>query len=63
MGLAVVLALAAMGLNSAFPKKGRGGDRHCDYTRPGVEPWWSDPCGDVTERPQQPGVTIEHPVQ
>jgi hypothetical protein len=44
------LALAMLGLDVVVLTRVCGADRHCDFTRPGVEPYWDDEPGEVGER-------------
>lgn len=55
----LLLALTLVGLDSAR-RGARGGDRHCDYTRPGVEPWWTDLGGEAVDPPSQAGLAADH---
>lgn len=47
MGLTMLtLAMALVGLGTVAESRTSGSHRHCDYTRPGVEPWWRERAGD-----------------
>lgn len=60
MGLASwTLALAILGLDVAVLARPWVVDHHCDYTRPGVEPWWRDDTGEMVERVATPGTHAE----
>ena len=62
MGLSGLLAgLVIHGLDAATIGTGRAGDRHCDYTRTGVEPWWKETTDESGERPAPSGLAAEAP--
>lgn len=45
-----MLALTVLGLDAVVLTRTCHADRHCDFTRPGVEPYWTDEPGEVGER-------------
>lgn len=53
------LALTILGLTAVVLARPGAVDHHCDYTRPGVEPWWSDDTGETVERLASPGSHAE----
>lgn len=52
------LVLTVLGVEAVIVSRLWTVDRHCDYTRPGIEPWWDDD-GDAGNRvrpsPHEPG--------
>jgi hypothetical protein len=58
-----MLALSMLGLDAVVLTRAWAADRHCDYTRPGVEPYWDDQPGGGTERVTPPALHANGPDQ